>query len=51
MIRHSIVSDAYNMRQLKRLAEEAAHSVGTAMGENAKGNDELQNQSPVCRRK
>ena len=37
MIRHSIVSDAYNMRQLKRLAEEGADSVGTAMGENAKG--------------
>ena len=36
MIRHSIVSDAYNISQLKQLAEEMGHSVGTAMGVYAK---------------
>jgi hypothetical protein len=36
MIRHSIVSDAYNISHLKQLAEEMGHSVGTAMGVYAK---------------
>ena len=36
MIRHSIVSDAYNISQLKQLADEMGHSVGTAMGVYAK---------------
>ena len=30
MIRHSIVSDAYNISHLKQLADDMGHSVGTA---------------------
>ena len=36
MIRHSIVSDAYNISHLKQLADEMGHSVGTAMNVYAK---------------
>ena len=36
MIRHSIVSDAYNISHLKQLADEMGHSVGTAMSVYAK---------------
>ena len=36
MIRHSIVSDAYNISHLKQLADDMGHSVGTAMGVYAK---------------
>jgi hypothetical protein len=36
MIRHSIVSDAYNISHFKQLADEMGHSVGTAMSVYAK---------------
>ena len=32
MIRHSIVSDAYNISQLKQLADEMGHSLGMGPG-------------------
>ena len=42
MIRHSIVSDAYNISQLKRLEEMGHYSVGTAMGAKMRKRNELQ---------